>query len=156
MAADHSADTTRVRLDDDGPGVTVELPRFGACRYRESDVLEFPWGLPGFSALRRFLPLATETDDGRVWLQSLDDLSVVLPTAAGRHADVSALPSYARESLALDEDAEWMTLTVISTEVPDSTAPIVVNLRTRTARQIVLEARSPGAGRTLPSVAAGG
>jgi flagellar assembly factor FliW len=156
VVADHSADTTRVRLDDDGPGVTVELPRFGACRYRESDVLAFPWGLPGFSTLRRFLPLATETDDGRVWLQSLDDLTVVLPTAADRHADAAALPSYARESLALDEDADWITLTVVSSETPETSAPIVVNLRTRTARQIVLEARSPGAGRTLPSVAAGG
>jgi flagellar assembly factor FliW len=158
VAAAHSADTVRVRSDDDGPGVTVELPRFGACRYRECDVLAFPWGLPGFSALRRFLPLDAGTGDGRVWLQSLDDLTVLLPTAAARHAagDLASLPSYARESLALDDGAEWVTLSVISTEAPGPPAPIVVNLRTRTARQVVLETHTPAAERTLPALAAGG
>ena len=37
--------------------ISVDLPRFGKCTYRESEVLTFPWGLPGFGTLRRFVAL---------------------------------------------------------------------------------------------------
>lgn len=115
--------------------MTVELPRFGSCSYRESDVLTFPWGLPGFAALRRFIPIAFD-GDACIWLQSLDDVAVALPTV-GAAGDDAVLPSYALDSLELHEPSDWTTLSVIADGKRCEEAPIVVNLRTRRARQIV-------------------
>jgi flagellar assembly factor FliW len=143
-----------VGSEDREPDVTIELPRFGACRYRESDVLEFPWGLPGFAALRRFLPIALDGEDGCIWLQSLDDVAVALPTVDAA-SDAATLPSYALDSLELHDATEWMTLRVIADGNQSEDAPIVVNLGTRRARQIVLEPRGQTAKRTVPLAAAG-
>jgi flagellar assembly factor FliW len=46
---------------------------FGSVEYPESDVLEFPAGLPGFAALRRFLMLQPEHTAPVTFLQSLDE-----------------------------------------------------------------------------------
>ena len=37
---------------------TMEFPRFGACTFGDADVIEFPWGLPGFPDLHRWLILS--------------------------------------------------------------------------------------------------
>ena len=55
------------------------FPRFGECSYLDSEVLEFPWGLPGFAHLRRFIVLQVGGQDGFIWLQSLDDVQIALP-----------------------------------------------------------------------------
>lgn len=132
--------------------MTIDLPRFGSCRYRESDVLTFPWGLPGFAALRRFIPIVRD-GDGCIWLQSLDDVAVALPAVDA--GDDAVLPSYALDSLELRDVAEWTTLSVIADGRPCQGAPIVVNLRTRRARQVVLDSRGRTAEGTLPLAAAG-
>ena len=56
--------------------IALDLPRFGACTYRESEVLAFPWGLPGFATLHRFVALTLDGQEKFIWLQSLDDLSI--------------------------------------------------------------------------------
>ena len=148
-----------MRSDDDEPGVTIELPRFGSCCYRESDVLTFPWGLPGFNGLRRFIPLELD-DDGCIWLQSLDDVAVAIPTADAAHrvpGYAPRLPAYAEESLDLHDGSERVFLLVDGTSAEfEPAAPIVVNLRTRTARQIVLENRPRRVEPAPPVAAAGG
>lgn len=45
---------------------------FGAVPYTEEEVFDFPLGLPGFPACRRFLPLRAGADETWVVLQSLD------------------------------------------------------------------------------------
>jgi len=127
---------------------TVNLPRFGTCSYRESEVLDFPWGLPGFASLRRFIALNLEGQDRFVWLQSLDDLAIALP--AGDPWQIfpeyaPRLPPYATSSLDLGRPEDFATLcvVVVSPGAAEMTmnllAPIVVNLRTRTGRQVTLE-----------------
>ncbi|MBV8581815.1 MAG: flagellar assembly protein FliW [Candidatus Eremiobacteraeota bacterium] len=127
---------------------TVDLPRFGTCSYRESEVLTFPWGLPGFANLRRFLALNLEGQEKFVWLQSLDDASVALPIADPWQIfpDYEPhLPSYAHTTLDLQrpEDFATMCVVVVTPGAAEMTmnllAPIVLNLRTRTGRQITLE-----------------
>ncbi len=128
--------------------ITLDLPRFGACTYRESEVLTFPWGLPGFGSLRQFVALSLEGQERFVWLQSLDDLSIALPTAdPWQIFDDYApqLPPYATSSLDLQRPEDFATLcvVVVSAGAAEITmnllAPIVVNLRTRTGRQVTLE-----------------
>jgi flagellar assembly factor FliW len=130
--------------------ITVELPRFGACSYAPGDVIEFPWGLPGFPTLRNWLPLNLD-NQSFVWLQSLDDHSVALPAIdpwmVFEDYDPK-LPAYAFTSLEIREAGDFATLcvVVVTANAAEMTinlmAPIVVNLRTRKARQIMLDGSS--------------
>jgi flagellar assembly factor FliW len=128
--------------------IALDLPRFGACTYRESEVLAFPWGLPGFADLHRFVALSLEGQEKFVWLQSLDDLSIALPTAdPWQIFDDYApqLPPYATSSLALSRPEDFVTLcvVVVTPGAEEMTmnllAPVVINLQTRTGRQVTLE-----------------
>lgn len=143
--------------------ITVELPRFGTCTYRESEVLTFPWGLPGFASLRRFIALNLGGQEKFVWLQSLDDPSVALPTADPWQifADYAPhLPPYATSSLDLRNPEDFATLCVVvvtpgaAEMTMNLLAPIVVNLRTKTGRQITLEAGGYSVRTPIPRKAA--
>jgi flagellar assembly factor FliW len=126
---------------------TVTLPRFGETAYRETDVIEFQWGLPGFPALRRWLFLTLESQSSFVWLQSLDDLAVALPAANPWliFEDYEPeLPPAAFLALGIGRAQEFTLLcvVVVSEGAREMTmnlrAPILVNLRTRKAQQILL------------------
>lgn len=130
------------------PTRTVVLPNLGECTYRETEVIAFPWGLPGFPQLRRFLVLSVDSQEGFVWLQSLDEVKVALPLCDpwSLFADYEApLPLYAQQSLALQAADDFCTLCVCvvgkgATEMTiNLLAPVVINLKTRVGRQITLE-----------------
>jgi flagellar assembly factor FliW len=138
---------TETIVDTDRETV-IDLPRFGTCAYRDSEVLNFPWGLPGFGSLRNFIAVNLDGQEKFVWLQSLDDLSVALPTADPWQifSDYSPqLPPYATSSLDIQRPEDFVTLCVVvvspgATEMTmNLLAPIVVNLRTRVGRQVTLE-----------------
>ena len=127
---------------------TMEFPRFGECTYAQGDIIEFPWGLPGFPNLRRWLALTVETQSSFVWLQSLDDVAVALPTADPYliFEDYDPkIPAYAAAALEIENAADFTLLgvVVVTGAAEEMTmnlfAPILINLRTRKARQVVLE-----------------
>jgi flagellar assembly factor FliW len=126
----------------------VTLPRFGELTYHEADVIEFPWGLPGFANHRRWLLLTVDSHAGFVWLQSLDDLNVAIPAADPVwifESYAPKLPAYAFVALDITQpdDFTMINVVVVSPNAEEMTmnlmAPIIVNLRTRKARQVMLE-----------------
>lgn len=128
--------------------LTIDLPRFGACTYTESEIIEFPWGLPGFPNQQRWLALTVDTQPSFVWLQSLDDVKVALPCADPYHIFEQyepVLPAYAAAALEIEHPGDFTILCVVvvsegAAEMSmNLLAPIVVNLRTRRGRQIMLE-----------------
>jgi flagellar assembly factor FliW len=129
---------------------TVELPRFGTCTYNEADIFVFPWGLPGFDNLKAFIVLQLETQDQILWLQSLDDLAIALPLGDPWtfFPDYDPhLPGFAKLSLGLDRPEDFTTLAVMVGTDGGPTfmnlmAPIVINLKSRIARQVPLEGSS--------------
>lgn len=145
---------------------TIEFPRFGACTFAPSDVIELPWGLPGFPNLHRWLALTVETQASFVWLQSIDDPKVALPTTDPYYIFEEynpKLPPYVVAALDISDPSDFtMLCVVVVTENAEEMtinllAPIVVNLRTRKARQILLESsgystRHPIPRRTEPAV----
>jgi flagellar assembly factor FliW len=142
-----SEDMTEMIVDTEAV-TTVELPRFGTCTFRDSEVIAFPWGLPGFGSLRRFLALHLDGQENFVWLQSLDDVTVALPTTDPYSVfpDYNPqLPLYASSSLDIQRPEEFILLGVVvvgpgaEAMTMNLLAPIVINLRTRVARQITLE-----------------
>jgi len=126
---------------------TVELPRLGTCTFRETEVLTFPWGLPGFPNCRRFLALAVEAHENVLWLQSLDELKVALPVADPWHFFPEydpRLPAFARVSLELTRAEDFSVLAVLvipetGTPTMNLLAPIIINLRTRVGRQVTVD-----------------
>lgn len=127
--------------------ITVDLPRFGTCTYNESEIFVFPWGLPGFESLRSFVVLQLETQDQILWLQSLDDPSIALPLGDPWtfFPDYDPkLPGFARLSLDIQAAEDFTLLAVMVGTDGGPTfmnlmAPIVVNLKSRIARQVPLE-----------------
>ena len=141
----------------------IELPRFGECTYLDSEILVFPWGLPGFAHLRRFLALKAAPDDRFMWLQNLDDLSVALPIADPWlvfEDYAPQLPQYARAALALDETQEFaiQCVVVAAKDADEFTmnllAPIVINLETRIGRQVPLENSNYSVRAAIPRLSA--
>jgi flagellar assembly factor FliW len=121
---------------------------FGEVDIPDEVVLHFPAGIYGFPQLRRGCLLPYGATSGLRWLQSLDEPSLVFLTVEpylvfpGYEAD---LPEYDAEALELTapSEAAIVTLVTISAESEAVTtnllAPIVINTRTRCARQIVLD-----------------
>jgi len=139
---------------------TLDLPRFGGpCTFVTSDVIEFPWGLPGFPTLHRWLPLNLESHPSFVWLQSLDDVAVAVPAIdpwmVFENYDPK-LPAYAFTSLEIREASDFTTLcvVVVTPNAEEMTinlmAPILVNLRTKKARQIVVDGSAYTAREPMP------
>jgi flagellar assembly factor FliW len=126
---------------------SIHLSRFGACTYTESEVVRFPWGLPGFAGLRRFLVISVDGEEGYIWLQSLDDHSVAIPLCDpwSLFDDYEApLPLYAKQSLEIETADSFCIMCVLVARPGAETtinllAPIVINLQTRVGRQVTLE-----------------
>ena len=135
-------------MSDPESTITVNLPKFGEFTYRQAEVIEFPWGLPGFPNLRAFIVLALEEQPNFVWLQSVEDLNVAMPLidpwALFPDYDPQ-LPQYAVVSLELERPEQFTVLcvTVVSQGGKDMTvnlrAPIIINLESRTGRQVTLD-----------------
>jgi flagellar assembly factor FliW len=138
---------------------TLDLPRFGPCTFSTGDVIEFPWGLPGFPTLHRWLPLNLDSHPSFVWLQCLDDLAVAVPAIDPwlvLEKYDPKLPAYAFTSLEIREATDFTTLcvVVVTENAEEMTinlmAPILVNLRTSKARQIVLDGSTYSAREPMP------
>jgi flagellar assembly factor FliW len=142
---------------------TVELPRFGEIEFSETDVMVFPWGLPGFADHTRWLILSLDTQPSYVWLQSLDDPKIAIPAAdpwVVFETYDPKLPTYAFASLEIAEAGDFTLLCVVVVKpgaqemTMNLMAPIVVNLRTRRARQIVLDGSNYSVKEPIPRKAA--
>ncbi len=126
----------------------IQTARFGEVSFTAADLLEFPWGMPGFSQHRRFLALSLADQPNFVWLQSVDDPKMALPCSDPWQIFPDydpKLPAYATIALELNEPDDFTVLcvVVVSTEARDMTmnllAPVLVNLKTRKGRQIMLD-----------------
>ena len=138
---------------------SLTTTRFGDVPIEMTEIVEFPWGVPGFAHLRRFVALSTDDQPQFIWFQSVDDAAVALPTAdpwVWFPEYEARLPAYAIAALHLNEPDDYTVLCVVdpANENADMTmnllAPIVVNLTTRRARQIMLEGSHYGVRAPIP------
>ena len=127
----------------------INAKYFGQVSYDKNEAIHIINGLIGFEAYTEYLPIPFHEDsDSLISLQSLEDetLSFILMNPFGILADYS--PSLSDEELKeLDaeasEDLSYYVVCVMRDSVAESTvnlkAPLVVNARTRQARQIILD-----------------
>ena len=133
----------------------INTTRFGSVEIRESDVLEFPQGMIGLEACRKWVVLSDAVNRGLGWLQSIERPEVAFAVVSPRRF----VPGYrarvaARELEALGPDSQESPQVVVTlsrhTDGPmgeglslNLKAPIVVCLKTRRGRQVVAKDDHP-------------
>lgn len=123
--------------------------RFGTLDYHEDDVITLPEGLVGFSKLTRFLVLEHKPGSPFRWLQSTEDGATAFLVANPAHyvADYELVlgdAHVARLGLTPDTPTLVFTTATIPHGRPNDmtlnlAGPIVINVETRTGRQVVME-----------------
>jgi flagellar assembly factor FliW len=125
----------------------VSTTRFGAIEVAPAAAVMFEDGLLGFPDARRFALIAADDGGDLYWLQSLDEPSLAFLTTS----PWTSFPDYEpdipepdRAALELDaaDDASVLCLLTVDRDQEAVTAnllgPVVINLRSRHARQVVL------------------
>lgn len=123
--------------------------RFGTVAFEPEDVIEFPDGLLGFQACRRFVVLNHQDESPFRWLQSLDDPGVAFLVTDPFNFVANYTPEMEpldAERLGLTEEMPRLVYTIVT--IPSGrpqemtlnlAGPIVVNVLGRIARQVVVE-----------------
>lgn len=126
----------------------IQTSRFGSVELTDEDLIEFPEGLLGFGALRKFVLLDDPNDDIFAWLQSCEEPGIAFPvlepelfaTTYNVHLtkhDLEAIHFVTGEGMrtfsiiTIPHDPTQMTANL--------KAPIVINVNKRVARQCVLQ-----------------
>ena len=124
----------------------VRSRRFGTFDVPSAHVLHVPQGLVGFPDLHRYVVLDHRPGSPFKWLLSVDDPELAFAVANAGDLIPDYCPPLELAARLLDTDCAEIALFVIVTIPADPTrmtvnlmAPVVVDLRTRRARQIVLD-----------------
>ena len=122
----------------------INTSRFGRIDVDTHDVLTFASGLPGLEDCREWALLADASNDALGWLQSTTRGDVALAVVSPRRfvPDYQVrIPRSELTPLALADMRQAQVVVVVGTNgtslTLNLTAPIVINLETRTGRQVV-------------------
>jgi len=128
--------------------VKISTTRFGELDVDKKDILTFKEGLLGFDNLKKFFIVDPGDQTLILWFQSAEDPSTAFPILEPKifqpHYSVKLLPAELA-SLELDtlSSASVYTILTIPEVVTDMSAnlkaPIIINNKTKQARQIVLQ-----------------
>jgi flagellar assembly factor FliW len=117
----------------------ITTTRFGALDIDSDELVHFPVGIPGFGDLRRAALLSADGNGTWFWLQDVDNPDLALLV-------VDPWDSYPDYDIDVDIDIDpndVYVLAIVSAR-PDSAsvnlrAPIVIDLASRVARQIIVD-----------------
>jgi len=122
----------------------INTSRFGRIDVAAGDVLHFPSGLPGLEDCRTWALLADASNDALGWLQCTTRGDIALAVVSPRRfvPDYQVrIPRSELSPLALGDMRQAQVVVVVGTNGTNLTlnlkAPIVINLETRTGRQVV-------------------
>lgn len=126
----------------------VKTTRFNELEVDKKDIIEFTEGLLGFENLKKFFIVDPGDQTLILWLQSIDDAATAFPIIEPKifqpNYMVKLLP-VELNSLSLDnlQNASVYTILTIPQNVTEMSAnlkaPIIINNKTKMARQIVLQ-----------------
>ena len=128
--------------------MVVNTTRFGPIDLSSDDILTFKEGLLGFNDLERFVLLDDPNDEIFAWLQSCDEPSIAFPVLEPELFEENYKLQMTKsdlQSLQVTSEAELRSFCIIT--IPEDPArmtanlkaPVVVNVKTRVARQCVLQ-----------------
>ncbi len=125
--------------------VLIHSDRLGPIEVDEASTIEFEDGLLGFEQHRRFALVAADESGAYTWMQSVDDaaLAFLVVVPGFFFADYSPdVPDADVAALGITERTPTQVLCLVTLSDAGITAnllgPVIVNLTTRHARQVVL------------------
>jgi len=123
--------------------------RFGISETSESKIITFPFGLPGFEDLHKFIIVEVDETRPVYWLQSIENKHIALPVIVS----LAILSDYninirenELEDLQLEspDDLLILNVVVIPEDVTKMTvnlaAPVVINAKRGIGKQIIIDA----------------
>lgn len=123
--------------------------RFGDIEYAESDVIHFTEGMIGFSGFQDYVVVNTKEGSPYKWLQSIDEPKLAFLVSLPNFFVGEYSPEIRNEeakALGLNEETQYLVL--VTTTIPSGkpreatanlAAPVIINLETRKAKQVILE-----------------
>ena len=126
----------------------ISTTRFGDIDIDESRVIQMRGGILGFEYLKRYVLLAQEEGVPFLWFQSIDDGSiafVVINSFVVKPDYAPVISDSEVELLRIEspEDVILMSIVTIRSDPVKITAnlraPVVINIKSRLARQVVLQ-----------------
>ena len=126
----------------------VKTTRFQELDIQKEDIVNFSEGILGFENLKEFFIVNPDDHTLILWLQSINDETTAFPIIEPK----IFMPNYSvrpllsdLEDLHLKDDNDALIYTILTIPDPPSTmsanlkAPIIINRKTKNARQIVLQ-----------------
>ena len=147
----------------------VDTARFGSFDTKDSKLIDFPNGLPGFEELHKFIILEVSDTWPIYWLQSTDNEYIALPVIVSFEI-LDDYNIYIKENeleglyVESKNDLLILNVAVIPQNIQDMTinlaAPIVINVKRGIGKQIIIDAkelpiRFPGYEAVMKSVKGG-
>lgn len=123
----------------------VETTRFGTIEVNDDKLLEFPWGIPGFESIKRYVLL--EYKDGPFqWLQAVDEPSLAFVVCPPEAIGVQyKIPREKLEPLETTNPNEVIILNLVSFDREKEIirfhlrSPLLFNVETRKAYQWTMD-----------------
>ncbi len=123
----------------------VETNRFGVVEVANDRVIEFPWGIPGFESVKRYVLI--EYKDGPFqWLQAVDEPSLAFVVCPPEAIGISyRIPPSRLEPVEAKTQEEVVTLSLISFDREKNIirfhlkSPLIFNVHLRKAYQWTME-----------------
>ncbi|MAE74493.1 MAG: flagellar assembly protein FliW [Bdellovibrionaceae bacterium] len=128
--------------------MNVNTTRFGELKLTKEDLINFPEGILGFGDLRDFVLLDDPTDEIFAWLQSCENPDIAFPVLEPELFTSTfevSLTKSDREIIGLkaDQAPRYFSIITIPADPTQMTAnlkaPIAINVKTRKAKQTVLQ-----------------
>ena len=124
----------------------VETSRFGKIEIKETELITFPWGIPGFENLKSYVLLEYKNGPFQ-WLQSVEEPSVAFvvcpPDFLGL---VYTAPDAKKRLIKLENEDELVVLNIVSFDREKGAmrfhikSPLLFNVSARIGYQWTMEA----------------
>ena len=123
--------------------------RFGDIEFRKDDVIHFVDGMIGFQNLVQYVVVNTKEGSPYRWLQSVEEPKIAFLLSNPESFVEAYAPTISdHEAKSLGLGAETPHLVLVTTTIPagnptqataNLAAPVIINLETRQAKQVILE-----------------
>jgi flagellar assembly factor FliW len=129
--------------------MTLKGTRFGNIEFAKGDVIHFPEGMIGFQNLQKYVVVHTKEGSPYRWLQSVEEPKLAFLVSIPESFVAEYAPEISNsEAKSLGLKPETPHLILVTTTIPagqptlataNLAAPVIINLETRKAKQVILE-----------------
>jgi flagellar assembly factor FliW len=129
--------------------MTLKGTRFGDIEFAKGDIIQFPEGMIGFQKLNKYVVVNTKEGSPYRWLQSVEEPKLAFLVSIPEFFVEEYTPEISNsEAKSLGLKPETPHLILVTTTIPrgnpnlataNLAAPIIINLESRKAKQVILE-----------------